>query len=127
MENKQVQPDNSGEEFVGEPISVYTDAEAIEDGVLLDIGARVRFLGFPVNRVTAHLFQDLKPSVEAETPLFEGDFGKALASILRAKCQFAQGSSDNTGQIGDIYKLPPNLWLVRNEVGGWTAMYPEDY
>jgi len=23
--------------------------------------------------------------------------------------------------------IPPKLWLVRNEVGGWTAMYPEDY
>ena len=126
MDNNHVQPDSSAEDFFGEPISVYTDAEAIEDGVLVDIGARVHFLGFPVNRMTRHLFDDL-PFIEAETSIFEGDFDDALASILRAKCQFAQGSSDNTGQIGDIYKFPPDLWLVRNEVGGWTAMYPEDY
>jgi hypothetical protein len=33
----------------------------------------------------------------------------------------------NSGEIGDIYRIPPNLWLVQNEVGGWTAMYPEGY
>jgi len=127
MENNHVQPDSSAEDFFGEPISVYTDAEAVEDGVLVDIGARARFLGFPVNRMTGNLFEDLKPFAEAETPLFEGDFADALASILRTKCQLAKGDPGNTGEIGDMYTLPPNLWLVRNEVGGWTAMYPEDY
>ena len=39
----------------------------------------------------------------------------------------AAGDPGNTGEIGDIYRIPPKLWLVRNEVGGWTAMYPEDY
>ena len=81
----------------------------------------------PVNRKSGHLFDDLKPFVEAELPLFDGDFGKALASILQTKCQLAQDSPDNTGEIGDIWRIPPNLWLVRNEVSGWTAMYPEDY
>jgi len=127
MENNHVQPGSSPEDFFGEPISVYTDAEAVEDGVLVDIGARARFLGFPVNRMTGNLFEDLKPFAEAETPLFEGDFADALASILRTKCQLAKGDPGNTGEIGDMYTLPPNLWLVRNEVGGWTAMYPEDY
>ena len=108
-------------------ISTYTDQQAVEDGVLVDIGANARFLGLPVNRMTRHLFDDLKPFVEAETPLFDGNFEKALASILRTKCQLAQGSPDNTGEVGDIWRIPPNLWIVRNEVGGWTAMYPEDY
>ena len=108
-------------------ISTYTDEQAVEDGVLVDIGANVRFLGLPVNRMTGHLFDDLKPFVEAESPLFDGNFGKALASILRTKCQLAQSSPDNTGEVGDIWRIPPNLWLVKNEVGGWTAMHPEDY
>ena len=85
------------------------------------------FRGLPINRMTEHLFEDLRPFVEAEAPLFGGDFDRALASILRAKCSFASGDPGNTGEIGDIYRIPPNLWLVRNEVGGWTAMYPEDY
>ena len=97
-------------------ISTYTDEQAVEDGVLVDIGANVRFQGLPVNRMTRHLFDDLKPFVEAEAPLFDG-----------TKCQLAQGSPDNTGEVGDIWRIPPNLWLVRNEVGGWTAMHPDDY
>lgn len=32
-----------------------------------------------------------------------------------------------TSKVGDIYRITPKLWLVRNEVGGWTAMHPEDY
>ena len=123
-------PTQHGEDdFFGPPISVYTDADANEDGFIVDLGplVEVRFQGLPVNRMTRHLFDDLKPFVETEEPLFGGDFGKALASILETKCQFAQSSEGNTGEIGDIWRIPPDLWLVRNEVGGWTAMYPSDY
>jgi hypothetical protein len=28
---------------------------------------------------------------------------------------------------GGIWTLPPKLWLIENEVGGWTAMRPQDY
>jgi hypothetical protein len=85
------------------------------------------FRGLPITRMTEHLLEDLRLFVEAEAPLFDGDFDQALASILRAKCSFASGDPGNTGEIGDIYRIPPKLWLVRNKVGGWTAMYPEDY
>ena len=77
--------------------------------------------------MTRKLFDDLEPCVEAKAYLFNGNLSRALASILRTKCTFAQGDPGNTGEIGDIYRIPPKLWLVRNEVGGWTAMYPEDY
>ena|SRR5437899_2956374 len=117
------------DDFFGEPISVYTDAQAIEDGVLVDLTQFfvVPFLGFVVNRMTSHLFEVLKPLAEADAAATDGNFNEALASILRTKCSLAQGSDDNTGEVGDIWRIPPNLWLVRNEVGGWTAMYPEDY
>jgi hypothetical protein len=45
----------------------------------------------------------LKP----EPRLFDGDFDRALASILRTKCSFASGDPGNTGEIGDIYRIPP--------------------
>jgi len=92
-----------------------------------NLHAGVMFRGLPINRMTGHLFDDLRPFVEAEAALFDGDFDRALASILRTKCSFASGDPGNTGEIGDIHRIPPNLWLVRNEVGGWTAMFPEDY
>ena len=121
------QQPESVNDFFGEVISSYTDAEGVEDGFLVELGTRVVFQGFFVNRMTRHLFDDLEPFVETERPLFDGDFDRALASILRTKCTLAVGDPGNTGEIGDIYRVPPNLWLVRNEVGGWTAMYPEDY
>ncbi len=117
------------EDLFGSPISVYTDAEALEDGLLVNLTEfpTVRFRGLPLNRMTRHLFDEIEPFVAAESAAFDGSFGRGLASILQTKCRFAQGSSDNTGEVGDIVRIPPNLWLVRNELDGWTAMYPEDY
>jgi hypothetical protein len=120
-------PESASEDLFGEIISSYTDVEAVEDGFLAELHRGATFLGLPINRMTGHLFDDLRPFVEAEAALFDGDFDRALASIFRTKCSFASGDPGNTGEIGDIYRIPPKLWLVRNEVGGWTAMYPEDY
>ena len=121
------QAENPAEDLFGEVVSSYTDAQALEDGVLVELHMPARFQGFPINRMTRRLFDDLEPFVEAEASLFDGDLSRALASILAAKCAFSQGDPGNTGEIGDICTIPPRLWLVRNEVGGWTAMYPEDY
>jgi hypothetical protein len=120
-------PESASEDLFGEIISSYTDAEAVEDGFLAELHTGATFLGLPINRMTGYLIDDLRLFVEAEAALFDGNFDRALASILRTKCSFASGDPGNTGEIGDIYSIPPKLWLVRNEVGGWTAMYPEDY
>ncbi len=119
-------PESPSGDLFGETISSYTDAEELEDGFLGELHTAVMFQGLPINRITSSLFDDLRPFVEAEAALLNGDFDRALASILRTKCSFASGDPGNTGEIGDIYRIPPQLWLVRNEVGGWTAMYPED-
>jgi hypothetical protein len=121
------QAENPAEDLFGEVIDSYTDAQALGDGVLVELYMPARFQEFPINRMTRHLFDDLAPFVEAEASLFNEDLSRALASILVTKCSFAQGDPGNSGEIGDIYRIPPNLWLVRNEVGGWTAMHPEDY
>jgi hypothetical protein len=123
------QTETPADDLFGEVIDSYTDREAVEDGFLADLGQfpRVSFLGLPVNRMTGHLFDDLKPFLDSDADDDAEKFGLALGAVLRTKCRFAQGDPGNTGEIGDIYRIPPNLWLVRNEVGGWTAMYPEDY
>ena len=112
-----------------ELIDVYSEAQATEDGFLVSLQGvmAVAFHGIPINRMTRHLFDALHPAVESAASGFDGGLGLAFASILRTKCSFAQGDPGNTGEIGDIYRIPPKLWLVRNEVDGWTAMYPEDY
>ena len=107
----------SGHDLFGEPISVYSDTQAVDDGFLVDVSrlTRVRFLGCPINRMPRRLFEDLEPFIEAEAAAFDGSTGKALASILSTKCRLAKGSPDNTGEVGDIYRILPDLWLVRNE------------
>src|SRR5579862_1484988 len=82
------------EEMFGEPISVYTDSEAVEDGFIADLAkfTNVRFLGLPINRMTRHLYDDLEPFAKsaAET-LYDGSIGRALASVLSTKIGFANG------------------------------------
>src|SRR5437588_11470118 len=121
------QPERSSDDLFGEVISTYTDAEAIDDGFLVELHPAAAFLGLPINRMTRHLFDDLQPALHLADSAFLEEISQALASILRTKCAFAQGDPGNTGEIGDIYTIPPNLWLVRNEVGGWPGMYPADY
>jgi hypothetical protein len=47
--------------------------------------------------------------------------GKGDVAALR---RIAAGAPGNTGEIGDIHRIPPNLWLVRNEVGGLDRHVP---
>lgn len=111
----------------GEPISVYTDEQAVDDGVLVDVHAmQVQHQGAPINRMTRHLWEDFQPFL---TPYTENGMTvmAALAKIIKTKLAYAVGDPGNTGECGDIVKLPPKLWLVRNELDGWTIMYPEDY
>ncbi len=109
------------DDFWGEPISRYTDQDALEDGVIVDISPlSLLFRGVLVNRMTRSLWEDLQPFVKAEAALYEGNEMRALAQIMATKIHMAFYK-------GDIWQLPPNIWLIENELGGWTAMYPEDY
>jgi hypothetical protein len=118
------------EEMFGEPIDVYTDTDALEDGTLVDLAqfTDIRFRGRPINRMTRHLYDDLEPFAKsAADTLYDGNLGSAFGCLFATRTRFAEGDPGNRGEVGDIYTIPPKLWLVRNEVGGWTAMYPEDY
>ena len=107
-----------------EVISVYDDSQAIEDGVIVDISELgLDFRGRPLNRMTRGLWDDFQPfitfdstfpGIQAPTPPEE------LKKIMRTKLRLAR-------RPGGIWTLPPGLWLIENEVGGWTAMKPEEY
>lgn len=109
---------DSVEDFFGPPISVYTDEQAVEDGVLVDISnLRASFRGMAINRMTRHAYDEMQPFLLGDTA---EEKRKDLASTLRTKIEFAYYK-------GDIWHLPPRFWLIENEVGGWTMMFPEDY
>jgi hypothetical protein len=107
-----------------EIISVYDDSQAIEDGVIVDISElKLAFQGRSLNRMTRGLWEDFQPfitiettfpGIQAPTPMEE------LRKIMRTKLQLARCT-------GGIWTLPPGLWLIENEVGGWTVMKPEEY
>jgi hypothetical protein len=107
-----------------EVISVYDDSQAIEDGLIVDISELgLDFRGRPLNRMTSGLWDDFQPfitfggslpGIQAPTPMEE------LKKIMRTKLRLASYE-------GGIWKLPPGLWLIENEVHGWTVMKPEEY
>jgi len=102
-------------------ISRYADQDGIDDGLLIDIGSFGLFLsGKRVNRMTRNLFEKLRPFIkDDEKPML------SLKRILKTKIEMARITPDNPD--GYMYILPPNLWAVLNEVGGYTLMLPEDY
>lgn len=106
------EPDDTLRAIFGDPIDVYTDAQALDDGALVDIAPwDLSFRGRLINRVTGGLFAALEQSVKQPG---------ALKGVLRAKLRH--------GTLrGGIWQVPPGLWLIANEVGGWTLMRPEDY
>ena len=109
--------DNIFKDF--EIISMYTDDQAVSDGVLADISSFNIFLdGKPVNRITGYLYDELMRSVCHDT--------QKLRSVLKTKLSLAAMPKDDP-QDGYFYLVPLNLWAVRNEVGGYTLMFPEDY
>jgi len=100
------------EDLLGSPISVYTDAQAVEDGVLV---------AFPgpggVNRVTRAVFDHFTRALGAGitniTPLMDA---------MRAMLKVEPDDGWHTGSVRG-----KRLWLIPNEVGGLTLMFPEDY
>ena len=101
-------------------ISVYTDQQAIEDGVLVDITqAHVSFRGLPVNRMTRALWEEFQPFLKVAEAMSLTEIAY-LGKVLRTKLSLAYYK-------GDIWQVPPGLWLIENELGGWTIMRPEDY
>ena len=95
-------------------IDEYTDEQAIEDGVLVPLYL-LPGVG-PVNRVTravwVHFLGEKKP--------------KTLEPLLGAIRAMLALSPDRDGwRMGTIQDK--RLWLVPNEVGGSTLMFPDDY
>ena len=103
-----------------EIISTYTDQQALEDGVLVDLTpARASFRGQPVNRMTRNLWEEFKPFLTVAEVMHLTEIAY-LGKVLKTKLALAYFK-------GDIWQVPPGLWLMENELGGWTIMRPEDY
>jgi hypothetical protein len=96
----------------------YTDRQALEDGVLVSVPGEGK-----VNRVTRAVFDHFtKPmgsspqtgEVTDITPL--QDAIRALLKVKPDEDKWRTGTYEGK-----------ELWLLRNEVGGFTLLFPDDY
>ena len=96
-------------------VYAYTDQDAVEDGVLVPIAG-----DGGVNRVTRAVFDefvtpigDPRLKVLNVTPLMD-----AIRAMLKIE-------PDDGWRVG-VHE-GKTLWLIPNEVGGLTLMFPDDY
>lgn len=128
-----------------ELIFTYTDADAIRDGVLVDL-TKLRILhnGTLVNRMTRHLFEEMRPFIivthhggtTEDVDIWACDecwreFIIKLAQMIRTKLVHARDTAAPGEPKDYLYELPgggdDKIWLIRNEVDGWTIMFASDY
>jgi hypothetical protein len=115
-------------------IYAYTDDMALDDGALVDIESLgLTFGRKPINRITAALFwQEQKKYPLTEAQLIEQladckDDQEPISFDLEAFGKVIAGQLATAGGSDRLRTLPGPIWLVENEVNGWTLMLPSDY
>ena len=99
-------------------ISSYSDDQAIDDGVLVPL-----FFS-KVNRVTRPVFDYFVKSPEENVTFIEMIF--KITPLRDAVEAISKVRPDGDGWRKLNYQ-GKELWLVPNEVGGFTLMFPDDY
>lgn len=105
------------EEFFGQPVSTYTDAQAVEDGVLASLdGVRGQN-----NRVTRALWDELSATFG----------GGALEIIDLTRILALWDTMEALEPDQDGWRVRQidgrTYWMVPNEIGGLTLMNPSDW
>ncbi|MDQ4119843.1 MAG: hypothetical protein M3209_00065 [Acidobacteriota bacterium] len=106
-----------------EIISVYTDEDAREDGYLIDVSAlSIEFNGKTINRLTC----GASAALQFET-MNENERKIRLKSI--AFYSWLDGSGVDAWGIyeNDCLADGGKLWLIPNEVNGYSLMQPSEY
>lgn len=113
---------NNQEQIFGPVISSYSDAQAVDDGFLVDVSG---IASFPVNRVTTAVWHH-----------FTDDIGGAnvitnvtrLTGMVEALLAVPLKEGWHIGEVADkkLWAMP-NGTTHRNGKEGWTVMFPEDY
>ena len=95
----------------------YTDAQALEDGVLVEVD------DLQVNRVTRAVFDHFTRPMGGSTATGVVTDITPLREVIQ---RMLAVESDAHGWPLVAYE-GKELWLVPNEVSGLTLMFPEDY
>ena len=96
----------------GELLDAYTDGDALRDGVLIDVsGLQIRVGGVLVNRVTLAVWQQ---ECHAQKDLLQDRLVKHWLPTARTDQDW-------------LILANSKLWLIPNETGGYTLLFPSDY
>jgi hypothetical protein len=101
-----------------EVISSYTDQQAVEDGVLVPVTGEGG-----VNRVTRAVFDRFTKPMGASSITGPVTNIGPLMEAIRAMVKLP---ADADGLRTGAYQ-GEKIWIVPNEVGGLTMMFPDDY
>jgi hypothetical protein len=105
-------------------ISTYSDEQAVEDGVLVDIKELgLNFNGTLIDRMTNTVYVHLLNMAN--------EIENKLAFIQQTITERLITAHDPDGD-GYLIVIPQKgreekLWLIRNERDNYTLMFPEDY
>ena len=90
--------------------------------------------------MTGRLLDALKPALVDVTTQLDASLDpdeltpaklRALVAMLRTKLRYARDIATPGEPRDYLFVLPGGgddaLWLIRNEVGGWTVMFASDY
>jgi len=96
----------------------YSDQQAVEDGVLVSVSGEGK-----VNRVTRAVFDHFTRPLESSPATDQVNDITRLQDAIRAllKVEPDQDAWRTGTYVGK------ELWLIPNEVGGLTLLFPDDY
>lgn len=103
-------------ELFGPVIFSYTDAQALEDGVLFDV---TPYTLHRVNMVTSAVYEWLGGSDDQDQ--FAAKYRELEDQAVRA----LDKSKDK--ELVEFTYRGKTLWMMDNETGARTIMFPEDY
>jgi hypothetical protein len=111
-------------------VSSYTDEQAVEDGFLVELGGNDRAtralyeylrgleITTPPDRVVVDLLSFMRDSALGILKGLVGTYGREARRIYEENVG---------GGIWTTELLGKTVWVIPNELGGMTAMFPEDY
>ena len=119
------------QDFFGEPLSVYTRQQAIEDGVLVDVSELAQKNGFKIPvAVTRAVWAKCEGDNE------DADAVQAQAAdVLWSAYERVSAALRNPNEDGSapfefsavIWRRTYRLWIAFNPAEGFTIGFPEDF
>ncbi len=143
-------------EFFGEPISTYTASQAVEDGILVPVGKRdlvtrpcwefmaeklgdsppnqwtVNLLGYVMakdgnDRALAASGPLIDTYKKQATRVWEENIGGGVFTLwVEVKQNRIVGVYQESERTEDQRQPMRKVWMIPNELGGITLMFPED-